>query len=73
MFDTYHDDTMTRDRPYGWIDNPSAGILTMYAILYAQMSDYMVATLPEDPEAQAQAVQARAWAETMGRQSGLIR
>ncbi len=73
MFDTYHVDTMTRDRPFGWIDKPSAGIITMYAILYAQMSDYMTAMLSDDLEAQAQAIQARGWAETMGRQSGLIR
>ncbi len=45
----------------------------MYAILYAQMSDYMAVVMSDDPEAQAQAGQARVWAEMMGRQSGLIR
>jgi hypothetical protein len=72
MFDVYHVETMTRDRPHGWIDIPSNGILTMYAILYGQVGDYLGAIRDGDPEAQADAEQARAWAALMGRQTGLI-
>jgi hypothetical protein len=34
MFETYHIDTVTRDRPGGWYDPPSADMLGIYLRLY---------------------------------------
>lgn len=41
MFDVYHVDSAARDRPRGWIDVPSQGILQMYGLLYAQIANYL--------------------------------
>ncbi len=34
LFDVYHPEAAARDRPRGWVDMPSAGILQLYGLLY---------------------------------------
>ncbi|HEV8395585.1 MAG TPA: DUF2723 domain-containing protein [Gemmatimonadales bacterium] len=38
MFDVYHADAAARPRPRGWVDKPSEGILSLYALTYYQMA-----------------------------------
>jgi hypothetical protein len=35
LFDVYHTESPTRQRPRGWVDTPSEGILSLYWIMYA--------------------------------------
>ncbi len=35
LFDTYHWRTAARDRPRGWVDDPSGSILQLYAVVYS--------------------------------------
>ncbi len=34
LWDTYHWSTVTRNRPFGWVDPPSGSILQLYAVVY---------------------------------------
>jgi hypothetical protein len=34
LWDVYHWQTATRDRPFGWVDAPSGSILQLYAVVY---------------------------------------
>lgn len=48
MFGVYHVDSAARERPRGWIDVPSQGILQMYGLLYAQVANYLKSSAPAD-------------------------
>ncbi|HEU4763691.1 MAG TPA: DUF2723 domain-containing protein [Gemmatimonadales bacterium] len=39
LWDVYHWQSAARPRPRGWVDAPSASILTIYAIVYQAMGD----------------------------------
>ena len=39
MFDVYHSDAAARPRPRGWVDEPSKGILDLYALTYYTMAE----------------------------------
>jgi hypothetical protein len=41
MWDVYHWKSAARARPRGWVDPPSASILSLYAVIYGGMSDLM--------------------------------
>jgi hypothetical protein len=36
LWDTYHWQSATRDRPRGWVDVPSSSILQLYGIIYRE-------------------------------------
>ena len=38
MWSVYHIDEAARVRPRGWVDPPSASILSIYEVIYGQMS-----------------------------------
>ena len=38
LFDVYHSDAAARQRPRGWVDKPSEGILSLYALTYYTMA-----------------------------------
>ena len=44
LFDTYHWETVARERPRGWVDVPSEGILSLYALLYAGYVEYVTSS-----------------------------
>ena len=39
LFDVYRHESVTRDRPFGWIDKPSETILTLYFIVYQSYAE----------------------------------
>ena len=39
MWDVYHWETATKDRPAGWVDPPSGSILQLYSVVYGGMSE----------------------------------
>ncbi len=39
LFDVYHHESVTRERPFGWIDEPSESILTLYFIVYQSYAE----------------------------------
>ena len=41
MWDVYHWKSAARARPRGWVDPPSASILSLYAVIYGGMSEVM--------------------------------
>src|SRR6267142_2847282 len=54
LFDVYHSDAAARARPRGWVDEPSKGILDLYALTYYTMAE---ALQPKDPAMSARAQQ----------------
>src|SRR6185437_4537856 len=46
LFDVYHSDAAARQRPRGWVDEPSKGILDLYGLTYYTMAE---AIQPKDP------------------------
>ena len=38
LFEVYHASAATRQRPRGWVDRPSEGILTTYGLLYSALT-----------------------------------
>jgi len=54
LFDVYHSDAAARPRPRGWVDEPSKGILDLYALTYYTMAE---ALQPKDPAMSARAQQ----------------
>ena len=34
LWDVYHWQTATRERPFGWVDPPSGSILQLYSVVY---------------------------------------
>jgi hypothetical protein len=55
LFEVYHSDAAARDRPRGWVDEPSIGILTTYALIYYTMAQELQASHSE-LAAKAQAI-----------------
>src|SRR3989475_722138 len=47
VFDVYHGDTAARQRPRGWVDRPSEGILWTYGLNYAMLADVLRAKNPQ--------------------------
>ncbi|MFI5210175.1 MAG: DUF2723 domain-containing protein [Gemmatimonadales bacterium] len=41
LWDVYHWQTATKDRPHGWVDPPSASMLQMYLVAYSGASSSM--------------------------------
>jgi hypothetical protein len=41
LFDHYHVEAAARPRPQGWVDEPSEGILSLYALLYATYAQFL--------------------------------
>ncbi len=39
LWDVYHWQSATRDRPFGWVDPPSGSILQLYSVVYGGMSE----------------------------------
>jgi hypothetical protein len=46
LFEVYHADAAARPRPRGWVDQPSEGILSLYALTYYAMAQELQATQP---------------------------
>src|SRR5438445_276230 len=44
LFDVYHADAAARPRPRGWVDKPSEGILSLYALTYYTMAQPLQTT-----------------------------
>ena len=38
LWQTYHIEEAARKRPHGWVDPPSASILSIYAVVYGEMA-----------------------------------
>src|SRR5436189_3290299 len=41
LFDVYHSDAAARQRPRGWVDKPSEGILSLYGLTYYAMAQQL--------------------------------
>jgi hypothetical protein len=41
LFDVYHAAAAARERPRGWVDQPSEGILVQYGVLYYAMAEHL--------------------------------
>ncbi len=54
LFDVYHSDAAARQRPRGWVDEPSKGILDLYGLTYYTMAEAIQA---KDPTLSARAQQ----------------
>jgi hypothetical protein len=39
LWEVYHWQTASRDRPAGWVDPPSGSILQLYSVVYGGMSE----------------------------------
>ncbi|UCG88796.1 MAG: DUF2723 domain-containing protein [Gemmatimonadota bacterium] len=71
LFDVYHAESAARERPFGWIDEPSESILTLYAIMYGTFSQILAAqaadsgAAPADPGMTELADSATALAQRM--------
>ncbi|MDP3909615.1 MAG: DUF2723 domain-containing protein [Gemmatimonadales bacterium] len=63
LFDVYHADAAARERPRGWLDQPSEGILSLYGLMYYAMATELQQTQPA-LAAQAQAVAQRVFRNT---------
>jgi transmembrane protein TMEM260 (protein O-mannosyltransferase) len=44
LFDVYHADAAARERPRGWVDEPSKGILDLYGLTYYTMAQELHAS-----------------------------
>ena len=44
LFDVYHSDAAARQRPRGWVDKPSEGILSLYGLTYYTMAQALQAS-----------------------------
>ena len=47
LLDVYHSDVAARPRPRGWLDKPSEGILSLYALTYYTMAQVLQGTNSE--------------------------
>ncbi len=70
MFEYYHTASAARHRPKGWVDPASSGILSMYALLYAQYGDAQLTRA--DSAGMDEAALSRSLAREMGWQTGLF-
>ncbi len=75
LFEVYHPESAARERPRGWIDEPSENILSLYAIVAAIFAQGARAQLDTtDARTMEMILQAEDWAErtmnqtTLGRQ-----
>ena len=41
LLDVYHAESAARERPFGWTDEPSESILTLYAIMYGTLAQIL--------------------------------
>jgi hypothetical protein len=46
LFEVYHADAAARQRPRGWVDEPSKGILDLYGLTYYTMAEALQSTNP---------------------------
>jgi hypothetical protein len=56
LWDVYHWKTAVRDRPRGWVDQPSGSILQLYAVVYGGAARAFAAVGEGDLAGQAEAV-----------------
>jgi hypothetical protein len=47
LFDVYHSDAAARQRPRGWVDVPSEGILSLYWVMYAAYAEIVKAQVAD--------------------------
>jgi hypothetical protein len=79
MFEEFHPESAARNRPRGWPDPPSEGILSLYAIMYAGFAEYIAAQAqdstapPIDPRTLARATRAARLSDRMFRQTTMFR
>ena len=79
MFEEFHPESAARDRPRGWPDPPSEGILSLYAILYAGFAEHIAAmaqdstAAPIDPRTLERAREAALLSDRMFRQTTMFR
>jgi len=78
LFDVYDPEAAARDRPRGWPDEPSEGILSLYALLYAGYAQYTSTQIPDsviagDPGLQERLLRATDIADRTFRQTSLFR
>ena len=66
LWDVYHWKSATRDRPRGWVDQPSGSILQLYAVVYGGAAKTFAAEGRKDLAAKADSV-ANAVARNLGR------
>ncbi|MGD2135281.1 MAG: hypothetical protein PVF27_03930, partial [Gemmatimonadales bacterium] len=74
LFDLYHPERAARERPQGWVDQPSEGIMQLYWLVYASIADYYLSerrlTGRElDPETRERALHAAELAQAIRSQT----
>ena len=67
LFDVYHADAAARNRPLGWVDRPSEGILLLYGQTYYALAQEL------QPSQSALSARAQALAQAIFRQTELQR
>jgi hypothetical protein len=77
LFDVYDPEAAARTRPRGWTDEPSEGILSLYALLYAGYAQYTSTQIPDtviaaDPVLRERLLRATDIAERTFRQTTLF-
>ncbi len=78
LFEVYDPEPAARERPRGWPDEPSEGILSLYALLYAGFAQYTSTQIPDSVIAADSVLQRRLQratdiAERAFRQTSLFR
>src|SRR5437899_2805508 len=58
LFDVYHADAAARERPRGWVDKPSEGILSLYGLTYYTMAEALQGTKSAESARMQQIAQA---------------
>jgi hypothetical protein len=56
LWDVYHWQSAARDRPRGWVDQPSSSILQLYSVVYGGASRSFAAAGQKDLAARADSV-----------------
>jgi hypothetical protein len=75
LFEVYHPESAARERPRGWIDTPSEGILSLYAVVYASYAEWAAQQAQDttgtglDPRTIARATEATRFADRVFRQT----
>lgn len=77
LFEVYDPEAAARTRPRGWTDEPSEGILSLYALLYAGYAQYTSTQIPDtviaaDPVLRERLLRATDIAERTFRQTTLF-
>ncbi len=73
LFDVYRHDSVTRDRPYGWIDEPSETILTLYFIIYQSYAETLTILASDSTGAIVDSTSLDRIAEAAGIATGVYR